>query len=85
MKYTTPATSTASTSACACPLCDGPLKRVARRPYDRLVSLFAPVYRYRCHAFQCRWEGTLAVSLADQSRPQVPGVRYRYRNRGVLF
>jgi hypothetical protein len=82
MKYTTPATSAAS--ACACPLCGGPLKRVARRPYDRLASLFTPVYRYRCDGFQCRWEGTLPVSQADLSRPRVPGVRTRYRNSGAL-
>ena len=45
----------------ACPQCDQTLDRIRRRPIDRLTSLFAPVQRYRCRGFACRWEGNLKV------------------------
>lgn len=53
----------------ACPLCAQDLIRVTRRPIDRLVSLFSPLYRYRCRQHDCRWEGTLrfeGLSLARE-------------------
>ncbi len=49
----------------ACPHCGKPLDRVRRRLIDRLVSLFAPVRRYRCRNFSCRWEGNLRKSVED--------------------
>lgn len=42
-----------------CPVCGGALKRIRRRPVDRLVSLFRPVMRYRCTAPRCDWMGNL--------------------------
>lgn len=42
-----------------CPLCEHDLIRVTRRPVDRLLSFFAPLYRYRCRQHACQWEGTL--------------------------
>lgn len=44
-----------------CPRCKGPVDRVRRRFFDRLVSLVRPVRRYRCRAkgWDCDWEGTL--------------------------
>lgn len=44
-----------------CPLCDSPLFRIPRRPFDRLLSVIVPVQRYRCSArkedLSCSWEG----------------------------
>lgn len=44
-----------------CPCCNGPVERVRRRFVDRLLSLVAPVQRYRCRAkgWDCDWEGNL--------------------------
>jgi len=42
-----------------CPRCGSPLIRVRRHFADRLLSLFRPVRRYRCHKPACLWEGTL--------------------------
>jgi len=42
-----------------CPRCNAPVDRVRRRVIDRLLSLFTPVQRYRCHAMDCDWEGNL--------------------------
>jgi hypothetical protein len=43
-----------------CPCCGGPLVRIARRPADRLLSLFRPVNRYQCVVLECGWQGNLA-------------------------
>ncbi len=43
-----------------CPCCGGPLTRIARRPADRLLSLFRPVHRYQCIVLECGWQGNLA-------------------------
>ncbi len=48
-----------------CPQCGGSLDRMHRRLIDRLASLFAPVQRYRCRNFSCRWEGNLRKSAED--------------------
>ena len=45
----------------ACPQCEQALDRIRRRPIDRLTSLFAPIRRYRCRNFTCRWEGNQKV------------------------
>lgn len=44
-----------------CPHCQGPIDRVRRHLIDRLVSLIAPIRRYRCRAKgrDCDWEGSL--------------------------
>jgi len=34
--------------------------RVKRRLVDRLVSVFAPVQRFRCPELDCQWEGNLS-------------------------
>lgn len=41
----------------SCPRCGGPIYRVHRKWYDRLLSLYAPVRRYRCRNTACRWKG----------------------------
>ena len=46
----------------SCPDCTARLVRIARRPVDRLQSLFVPVKRYRCRTFMCSWEGNLPWS-----------------------
>lgn len=55
-----------------CPRCNSPLYRVPRRLFDRLLSLFVPVRRYRCSArekdFTCKWEGLLHSHATDESR-----------------
>ena len=48
-----------------CPQCAGPLARIARRPVDRLLSLFGAKHRYRCRGFLCQWVGNLPVGGAE--------------------
>ena len=49
-----------------CPKCGRSLERTRRRTVDRLASVFQPVYRYRCNAPSCAWEGNLpSVRLID--------------------
>jgi len=45
-----------------CPRCDGVVHRISRRSMDRLLSLFSPVWRYRCRDRRCEWEGRVRVS-----------------------
>ncbi len=52
----------------ACPRCGADLVRVRRRLVDRLLSLFAPVHRYRCRQHDCQWEGTIRVAAPDPRR-----------------
>jgi len=40
-----------------CPQCNGNIYRVHRHAVDRLISLYLPVWRYRCANDQCRWHG----------------------------
>ncbi len=44
-----------------CPCCSGAAHRVQRRPFDRFVNFFMPVYRFRCGSLGCSWEGNLRV------------------------
>ncbi len=46
-----------SLAAAACPKCDGPIHRIHRKPLDRLISVYVPVRRYRCHQSECNWNG----------------------------
>ncbi len=50
-----------------CPRCGGSLYRVQRRPIDRFINIFLPLYRYHCGSLGCDWEGNL---LAQQEPPQ---------------
>jgi hypothetical protein len=45
----------------ACPRCNGSVYRIHRRVIDKLVCIFIPIRRYRCHSDDCRWEGNLRV------------------------
>ena len=54
-----------SASKRACPQCGLVLDRIRRRPLDRLTSFFAPVQRYQCRNFTCRWEGNLKAEPQD--------------------
>jgi hypothetical protein len=49
-----------------CPRCGGGLHRVHRHAWDRVVSWYVPVRRYRCANPTCRWEN-LRVEPAGQS------------------
>lgn len=60
-----------------CPRCQAVAYRVRRRWIDRLISLFRPVRRYRCHEFRCDWEGNIPVAdlkAAQTTRPAPPPV-----------
>jgi hypothetical protein len=48
-----------------CPNCDAKLIRTARRPIDRLLSLFVPQLRFRCTRFQCQWVGNIRMDEAS--------------------
>ena len=54
-----------SASKRACPQCGLVLDRIRRRPLDRLTSFFAPVQRYHCRSFTCRWEGNVKTDQKD--------------------
>jgi hypothetical protein len=49
----------------SCPVCNGSLVRIWRRPIDRLSSKFVPVHRFRCEGFSCGWVGNLRVEAAN--------------------
>lgn len=40
-----------------CPRCGGSIHRVHRKWYDRVISVYVPVRRYRCSEEDCRWKG----------------------------
>ena len=40
-----------------CPVCKGELHRIHRSGFDRALSRFVPVRRYRCASPTCRWSG----------------------------
>lgn len=48
-----------TTSKYQCPRCTGSVSRIKRRTLDLLISNFSPVYRFRCHCYDCGWEGRL--------------------------
>ncbi|MBK6469192.1 MAG: hypothetical protein IPF94_00290 [Betaproteobacteria bacterium] len=65
----------------ACPRCQRRTDRVSRRWFDRVLSVFMPMVRYRCASEGCGWEGLLMrrhehqerVTRLDSSyRPQRP-------------
>jgi hypothetical protein len=45
-----------------CPHCQAAVLRIRRNFADRCLSLFVPMVRYRCAAFQCGWEGLVRRS-----------------------
>ena len=49
----------------ACPTCRGDLFRIPRRSIERVMSLFVPVQRFRCHFFSCHWEGNIRVTRQE--------------------
>lgn len=53
-----------------CPRCGSSVFRITRRPLDRLLSLVAPVQRYKCRAekanFDCMWEGVIPLKNLDE-------------------
>jgi hypothetical protein len=42
-----------------CPRCGGEIIRIRRRLFDRFLSLFRPVRRFRCASPGCEWRGNL--------------------------
>lgn len=42
-----------------CPACASYATRIHRRLIDRVISLIIPVHRYRCHNYQCQWQGNV--------------------------
>lgn len=64
----TPATGLAAHAAAPaaprCPSCRSRLLRTWRLPSDRILNFFVALYRYRCHAHHCRWEGNICKSRA---------------------
>ena len=62
-----------SPQSLVCPHCHAPVKRVPRRLTDRLVSLFAPVWRFSCPAPRCGWQGLV--------RRDAPGAAHHVRGR----
>lgn len=53
-----------------CPCCDAKLIRIPRRPVDRLLSLLAPVQRFRCTNFQCQWVGNIHMEEGSTAAPK---------------
>jgi hypothetical protein len=53
-----------------CPRCKRSVYRVHRHFLDHMVNLFVPVWRFRCSAADCDWEGNL------RRRPPASEVRY---------
>ncbi|MDP2004253.1 MAG: hypothetical protein Q8K45_01145 [Rubrivivax sp.] len=43
----------------SCPRCKRRADRMARGWFDRVLSLFMPIVRYRCASAECGWEGLL--------------------------
>jgi len=61
---------TASLTDLHCPRCKGNIHRVHRHTRDRIVSVFAPVRRYRCTNRECGWSGVRVTTHIRSSRPQ---------------
>jgi hypothetical protein len=57
----------------ACPICGSAVQRVRRRPTDRLLSLFAPVRRFRCADSDCGWEDRVRRSSVGGVSVYPPG------------
>lgn len=61
-----------------CPRCGSSVFRISRKPIDRLLSVIAPVQRYKCRAekanFHCTWEGVIQLkNTGEQSNDSAPG------------
>ena len=54
-----------------CPQCAGYTTRVHRRMIDRVISLIVPVHRYKCHNYQCQWQGNVRQNLIQQADTNV--------------
>jgi len=54
-----------------CPRCGGGLQRVHRRFFDRVISIFVPVRRYRCPNRGCGWMGVRVFTHSgrDHAKP----------------
>lgn len=52
-----------------CPVCNGVTHRIRRRPIDKLINIFYPIYRYRCGSLGCHWQGNLFAD-EDPDPPQ---------------
>lgn len=62
----------------SCPRCQRRTDRVARRWFERLLSVFMPVVRYRCASPGCGWEGLLLRRHRLRGRVTRPAdARYR--------
>jgi len=48
------------------------LLRIARRPFDRLLSVVRPVHRYQCIALECAWQGNLPRQNATTGEGSAP-------------
>ena len=48
-----------SVASCRCPDCGDIVSRISRRPFDRMLSMFVSLRRYRCPNVLCLWEGNL--------------------------
>ncbi|WP_201492157.1 hypothetical protein [Rubrivivax sp. A210] len=64
-----------------CPLCQAAVQRVPRRPADRLLSLFHPVWRFRCAAPACGWEDRVRRDAEGSTRGRLGSY---YSDRPVL-
>ncbi len=53
-----------------CPRCNGRAERIRRRLFDRIVSLFTPVRRYRCWSHDFKWEANLRHLVTHQAMAQ---------------
>lgn len=52
-----------------CLRCGDALIRIPRRPIDRLLSVIAPLQRFRCPNFKCQFEGNLRVIAPLRDAP----------------
>ena len=53
-----------------CPKCEEMADRIKRRLTDRVVSLFKPVKRYKCHF--CDWTDAVPDKIDDEQRQALP-------------
>ena len=54
-----------------CPICGSYTTRVHRRMIDRIASLIIPVHRYKCHNYQCQWQGNVKQNVFQHSDTNV--------------
>ena len=69
-----------------CPRCGRPVDRVHRSASDRMVSMFYPVWRFRCRADGCEWQGLLRQTpTASRSRTGSARSRTAWIAAGALL